>query len=107
MAKSAFFDEQLPGSKVKSDIVSQYFHKWQKVIVGQVKRSNGNLGYLDFFCGPGKYDDGSDSTPLMILKQGIEDPYLRDHLVTLLMINYPIMYKSSSRRSLGSPILPH
>jgi three-Cys-motif partner protein len=103
MAKSAFFDEQLPGSKVKSDIVSQYFHKWQKVIVGQVKRSNGNLGYLDFFCGPGKYDDGSDSTPLMILKQGIEDPYLRDHLVTLFNDQLPDNVQKLEQAIAGIP----
>lgn len=83
MAKSAFFAEQLPGSKVKSNIVSQYFTKWSKVIIGQVKKTNGDLVYLDFFCGPGKYEDGSDSTPLMILRQAVADSYLRDHLLTL------------------------
>jgi three-Cys-motif partner protein len=89
MAKKEFFAEQLPGSKVKSNIVSQYFTKWSKVIIGQVKKTNGDLGYLDFFCGPGKYEDGSDSTPLMILKQAIDDTYLRDHLVTLFNDQLP------------------
>lgn len=89
MAKTTFFVEQLAGSKVKSSIVSQYFKKWSKVIIGQVKRTNGDLAYLDFFCGPGKYEDGSDSTPLLILSQAVEDPYLCEHLISLFNDHSP------------------
>ncbi len=48
-----FFDEQLPGSKIKSKIVSSYFWKWAKVMISQVKSRGRKIGYLDFYCGPG------------------------------------------------------
>ncbi len=38
---------------------------------------------MDLFCGPGTYDDGSESTPLQILKQAIANPELREMLVTI------------------------
>jgi three-Cys-motif partner protein len=64
-----FFEEQLPGSKIKSLIVSSYFRQWAKII-GKYSKE---LGYLDFFSGPGKYEDGTDSTPLLIIKSIISD----------------------------------
>ncbi len=44
-----FFEEQLPNSKVKSEIVSNYFVKWARIIKGQVRGRGDKLGYLDFF----------------------------------------------------------
>lgn len=77
--QSDFFDEQLPCSKVKSVIVSTYFRQWAKIITKYAKK----IGYIDFFCGPGKYEDGSDSTPILILKSAIVDPVLKESLVTI------------------------
>ena len=74
-----FFDEQLPGSKIKSAIVSSYFRQWSKIIGKYAEK----IGYIDLFCGPGKYDDGSDSTPLLVLKSAIEDEKLKKSLVTI------------------------
>src|ERR1700686_2009270 len=79
-----FFDEQLPNSKVKSEIVSNYFVKWARVIKGQARGRGDKLGYLDFFSGPGKYEDGADSTPLLILKKTIED----DELCKMLIAHF-------------------
>jgi hypothetical protein len=31
------------------------------------------MAYIDLYAGPGRYDDGSASTPLMILKLAIEN----------------------------------
>jgi three-Cys-motif partner protein len=78
-----FFDEQLPGSKVKSSIVVSYFIKWARVMANRVKGSGDKIAYIDLFCGPGKYDDDSDSTPLLILKEAIKDPNLSRSLITL------------------------
>ncbi|WP_413165541.1 three-Cys-motif partner protein TcmP [Capilliphycus salinus ALCB114379] len=36
-----------------------------------------------YFLGPGRYQDGSQSTPLKILERAIEDPDMRERLVTL------------------------
>jgi three-Cys-motif partner protein len=37
----------------------------------------------DLFAGPGRYKDGSKSTPLLVLEQAIADPLMRDSLVTM------------------------
>lgn len=78
-----FFEEQLPGSRIKTSIVSSYFWKWSKVMVARVKGKGEKIGYLDFFCGPGKYEDGTDSTPLVILKAAIRDVQLSKMLVSI------------------------
>ena len=80
--KEDFFEEQLPGSKVKSEIVSSYFRQWANVIMPSAKRNASKIGYLDFFSGQGKYDDGSDSTPLLILKSALSNDGVRDMLVS-------------------------
>ena len=38
---------------------------------------------LDLFAGTGRYKDGQPSTPLLILEQAINDPALRDCLITI------------------------
>jgi hypothetical protein len=60
-----FFEVQLLSSKIKSAIVAGYFFKWANVMKGMAERGEGKLGYLDFFSGPGKYEDGSDSTLIL------------------------------------------
>ena len=80
-----FFDEQLEQSLVKTAIVTKYFWSWAKVITGaQGQRSREKrIAYLDLFAGPGRYRDGSKSTPLLILEQAVAEPALRDSLVTI------------------------
>jgi three-Cys-motif partner protein len=41
------------------------------------------LGYVDLYCGPGRYEDGRKSTPLLVLDKAIANPQLKDRLVTL------------------------
>jgi three-Cys-motif partner protein len=78
-----FFEEQLPGSRIKSNIVYSYFWKWAKVISAQVRDRGKKIGYVDFFCGPGKYEDGSDSTPLLILKTALSNKEMSEMLVSV------------------------
>jgi three-Cys-motif partner protein len=80
---SNFFNEQLSGSKIKTSIVSKYFLAWANVMVANVRGRGDKIGYLDFFCGPGKYEDGSDSTPLIILKAAVNNPDFSKMLVTI------------------------
>ena len=77
----AFFDESTEQSQIKAKIVSDYFFAWAKVIT-HVQRSN-RIAYIDLFAGPGRYKDGTMSTPLLILQRGIRDPVIRQRLVTL------------------------
>jgi len=87
MLKNSFFNEQTEQSLVKATIVSKYFDVWANVIISTQKRypgrSSGKIAYIDLFAGPGRYADGTQSTPVKILKNAIEKPDIRDRLVTL------------------------
>src|SRR5437773_9778969 len=81
MSNKKFFDEQTEQSAVKATIVSKYFWSWAKVILSQAHVSK--IAYIDLFAGPGRYKDGTKSTPLLILEQAVADPDLRRMLVTI------------------------
>jgi three-Cys-motif partner protein len=76
-----FFDEREDQSEVKARIVAKYFSVWAKIIGPRARA--GRVGYIDLFAGPGRYKDGSASTPLLVLEQVIADPDLRGRLVTI------------------------
>lgn len=83
MAKS-FFAEQAEQSQVKTAIVTKYFSAWAQVMGGHLKTSvDKRIAYIDLFAGPGRYEDSTKSTPLLILENAIADPKLRDNLVTM------------------------
>lgn len=79
---SGFFEETKEQSVVKSTIVSKYFWAWAKVIIPQVKSNGRKIAYIDLFAGPGRYQDGTQSTPLLVLRQAIDDVAMRQMLVT-------------------------
>jgi len=87
MENSTFFDESLDQSQVKSAIVSKYFDAWARVMIGTQKRSNrpnaDRIAYIDLFAGPGRYKDGTVSTPLLVLTKAIANEDLRTRLVTI------------------------
>ncbi len=76
-----FFEEREDQSEVKARIVSKYFSVWARIIVPRARAQR--VGYIDLFAGPGRYKDGSASTPLMVLALAIADPNLRSTLVTI------------------------
>ena len=84
MSTQEFFSEQSEQSKIKSAIVAKYFDAWSSVIMGAQDRRSGPimLAYIDLFAGPGRYEDGTSSTPLQILEKAISNDKLRDRLVT-------------------------
>ncbi|MBO1350215.1 MAG: three-Cys-motif partner protein TcmP [Hormoscilla sp. GUM202] len=82
MTDNAFFDESRQQSLVKAEIVAKYFWAWAKVIIQATKKRT-NIAYIDLFSGPGRYQDGSQSTPLLILERAIAEPDMRDLLVTI------------------------
>ncbi len=83
MSNSDFFNESREQSLVKTEIVAKYFWAWAKVIIPSAKKRNNNIAYVDLFSGPGRYEDGSQSTPLRILEPAIADPDMREMLVTI------------------------
>jgi three-Cys-motif partner protein len=79
-----FFDETREQSIIKANIVSSYFWAWAKVIIpAEKKRGGSRVAYIDLFAGPGRYKDGTKSTPLLVLERAIRDPEMREGLVTM------------------------
>lgn len=79
-----FFDEQTEQSEVKATLVAKYFPAYMGVIGNAQKRYGGNrIAYIDLFAGPGRYKDGSKSTPVKIIEQAIADPSMRERLVAI------------------------
>ncbi|MEQ9414065.1 MAG: three-Cys-motif partner protein TcmP, partial [Cyclobacteriaceae bacterium] len=79
-----FFDEQTEQSLIKTKIVATYFEQWAKVITGyqRSRKTQTKIGYIDLFAGPGRYKDGTTSTPLLILNNAVNNSLFRDSLVT-------------------------
>src|SRR4030042_1009047 len=86
-AANSFFEESSEQSRIKAAIVSKYFDAWARVIMGaqDVYRviSEKRIAYIDLFAGPGRYADGTKSTPLLILEKAIQNDIMRERLVTV------------------------
>lgn len=76
-----FFEEMTEASEVKATIVSQYFAVWATIM--NKKAKSNKLAYIDLYAGPGRYKDGSKSTPLKILEYIISNPDLAKKVVTI------------------------
>jgi three-Cys-motif partner protein len=83
MSTDKFFDEIKEQSQVKAAIVSKYFWAWSKVLLTTVKKQNGKIAYIDLFAGPGRYKDGSKSTPVLILEKAVQETDMCNSLVTI------------------------
>lgn len=84
MGTTGFFEESREQSRIKSEIVRKYFWAWAKVMVSVAKRrGEDRIAYIDLFAGPGRYRDGTQSTPLQVLWTALQDADLRRMLVTL------------------------
>ena len=81
MAKKTFFNEQKEQSEAKARIVQKYFKAWANVILSQ--RNVDKIAYIDLFAGPGRYEDGANSTPLLVLETAIKEEKICKSLVTI------------------------
>ena len=81
-ATERFFEERLEQSEAKARIVTKYFSAWANVIMRSVQRRGGKLAYVDLYAGPGRYMDGSASTPLLVLQAAIAHPEISQMLVS-------------------------
>jgi three-Cys-motif partner protein len=72
MTADTFFDHQSPESATKTDIVANFFPAWLNII-GRTAR--GSLAYMELFAGPGKYADGTKSTPILVLESILASPH--------------------------------
>lgn len=87
MSDNSFFQISKEQSRVKAAIVSRYFEVWANVMVSTQDKQGGKYGdailYLDLFAGPGRYEDGITSTPLLVVQKAIENPKLRNRLMAV------------------------
>lgn len=88
MTTQTFFDESKQQSQVKSAIVAKYFDAWSKIMISTQNRSrnprpDNRIAYIDLFAGPGRFSDGTISTPLLVLEKAIKDEDLCQRLVTI------------------------
>ncbi len=97
MPRSEFFEAPEEQSAIKSRIVRDYFKAWAKVMLG---RAGGRLAYVDLFSGPGRYADGSPSTPILVLEAAIQHQRLRETLVSRFNDNNPT-FASELRKTIG------
>jgi three-Cys-motif partner protein len=89
MKKGKFYQAPSDASKVKQAIVATYFGAWKNVL--KAWSSSPVLTYVDLYSGPGLYDDGSLSTPLLILQQAIDDVYLQQKFVAVFNDGDPML----------------
>ena len=80
MSVDGFYEMQEDQQRVKTRIVSDYFWAWKTIML---RNSSGDIAYIDLFAGRGRFDDGTESTPLHILGHVLEDERLQRRLVTL------------------------
>lgn len=73
-----FFLSRREQSFIKAKIVSQYCWIWAKIMAERAEQ----IYYVDLFSGPGKYEDGSESTPLLVMRNAIRDPKISSTLRT-------------------------
>lgn len=82
MAKRRFFEEQEPRSIIKSQIVAKYFKAWSNIMLSKAPAGS-RIVYADLFSGPGRFEDGRPSTPILVLEHAIATPALHGRLSTL------------------------
>lgn len=78
MKEEQFFEHQTISSKIKASIVSEYFPSYCKIIVKKHKPKE--IRYIDLFAGPGLYEDGNPSTPILIARQCYKDDFLKENV---------------------------
>ena len=83
MRNNSFFDKPTEQSLVKARIVEKYFWAWAKVIIPWAKRRNNKIGYVDLFAGQGSYNDGTKSTPILVLEKAAEEEDIRNMLISV------------------------
>ena len=81
MTKRKFFAERTDQSEVKARIVEKYFYAWANVIMATASALHGKIAYIDLYAGPGRYEDGAASTPLLVLEKAIAHPKMSQMLV--------------------------
>jgi len=79
----SFFEVSREQSVIKARIIAKFFWAWAKVVTPTARKMGNRIAYIDLFAGPGRYKDGTISTPLKVLEQAIADREMSQMLVAL------------------------
>jgi hypothetical protein len=74
--QTGFYEKATDASKKKQQIAVAYFESYMNVMA----RHGRTAQYADLFAGPGVYDDGDKSIPILICEKVIADERLRKHV---------------------------
>jgi three-Cys-motif partner protein len=96
-----FFETQHTPSQVKSAIASDYFEPWSRIMTKRARQSV--IGYADLFAGRGRFEDGSESTPMFIARKAVAEPGLRNALKTFFNDKDPDEIRGLQQEIAGIP----
>ncbi len=72
MTDNGWWEAPSKQSKVKTDIVVEYFQRWAQVMAGSSRKYRSwpdRIAYVDLFAGRGFYKDDTPSTPLRVIQR--------------------------------------
>jgi three-Cys-motif partner protein len=99
-----FYEKPTVQSALKSRVVAKYFWAWAHVVLPTVsKRPSCKIKYMDLFAGPGRYQDGTPSTPLLVLEEAIKDESIGKRLGSLFNDVDPDVSEALIREIRGLP----
>lgn len=75
-----FFESPSEQSMIKAKIVTSYFTAWSRIMCQHWSPSI-SIGYVDLFSGPGIYQDGSESVPLILIRHVLNNEKLRNRFL--------------------------
>ena len=98
---SRFFANVRNHSEIKLRILRRFLTPWAAKLGSIAKNSSGVIWYVDGFAGPGRYDDGTDGSPLIGLQmaQAIKNRDRGYQLANLFVENNLKNWKSLERLS--------
>jgi three-Cys-motif partner protein len=75
----AFFREQRVHSRIKAEIVYMFVKPWAHIVLNSQAKYNQKVeaAYVDLFSGPGTYEDGNKSTPLLVMESAVKQTLSR------------------------------
>jgi three-Cys-motif partner protein len=72
-----------PHTKAKHEILRRYLGAWFPILGSKITR----IVYIDGFCGPGRYLGGEEGSPIIALKEALNQPILANSEVNFLFID--------------------
>jgi len=98
MKNNQFFEKQTISSRIKASIISEYFPSYCKIITRyHIPKA---IRYIDLFAGPGLYEDGNASTPILIARHCEKDYFLKENVKMIFNDNqYSEALKENFRKT--------